>query len=269
MHNFKELLTEALIDLDVKDINKVFAPFRHYLDSFSDLLAKPVELIDTRDFVELIGDPRIPIQKFDSSILNSKSAQAAHEVNPITIELYKVVDANHYDPLNRRVVLGIPRSLTNLVSVHQASSWAHHHLKSAQADVSELKMKSTIRHELTHWIDDSLHNLHMRRAFTAIHAGKTPNERAQLYKKLLAAGREDVYLAPIEITAAVNQIAEIKRRIGDKKYNSLTWVKFLELLPGLQALNNSKIGVEWRKEIFKRLARENLIGANFLKTIKT
>ena len=132
---------------------------------------------------------------------------------------------------------------------------------------------STIRHELTHWLDDSLHNQHLNKKFSRFNADlqkikqadgdivSTRNAVDASYKKHVTKGEEDIYLTPLEITPFVNQIQELKRRIGDKKYDKLTWADIMTYMPSLDGLNR-RYGAKFRKLMFTRMARENLLTKN-------
>jgi len=145
------------------------------------------------------------------------------------------------------------------------------YLQYMKNSITDVRVKSTIRHELTHWLDDSLHNMHLSKTaktFNVLTRNGPAKEMEKFYKKAVAHGEDDIYLAPLEITAAVNQIAEVKRRIGEKKYNALTWADLMEMIPSLGNLN-ARLGTEWRKRMFSRLARENLIGTNLTKNLES
>jgi hypothetical protein len=265
MLSFKEYISEALIDISREDINKIYSPISKAIKELSAFLNRDPESWQSGESEEIIGKYQNwykPIKVLNSSILKSKEASLAHELSPVTINLYLFLPpekGNSYVPIKNEINIGIPSVIRGIINYK--SHTLNTHLKDIIADASEIKLKSTIRHELTHWIDDTLHNRHITNMIV------NPKFIKQVNTAFAANHRKDIrYLMPHEITAMVNQIAELKRRLGDKKYNSLTWVELVALIPGLNSLNVD-MGQEWRKLMFTRLAREKLVGTNFTKKL--
>lgn len=288
MKSFQTYLQEALLDVDVKDIDKIYAPMKKAMKELSNVWKEDGERFlaagtDTQEaiantmmnkFREIIKKNQPihgPLKTFDSSQLKSENAQKAHAVNPIKINVWLVgprVGANSitnaYVPSRSEIHICLDSKVAEAM-MHRLQTVPHYMLAMLRNEVSDLKHKSTIRHELTHWIDDSLHNFHIRTGLGTVQASaKTGNETQtrQIFKKVMAHGEEDIYLSPVEITPMVNQIDDFRKRIGQKKYDKLTWKELCIALPSIGTLNQ-RYGAYFRKKMFPRLVRENLFGKNF------
>jgi hypothetical protein len=293
--SFQKYIQEALLDVDAQDVNKIYAPIKdvmkdlsavwnRHIDRFMDASAgssspnvpsarSAVARTISRELHEVIGkyQPIIsnPIKTFDSSQLKSENAKKAHEVNPIKIHVWVVSPkelGNLYAPKDSVIHIGLPYSVAD-VMLNRLSNIPNHQINMLKNEISELKHKSTIRHELTHWIDDSLHNFYIRKGLNTVQSlaligQKQASQKA--FKKMVSHGEDNVYLSPVEINAMVNQIAEFKRRVGKKQYDSMSWAQLMVALPSLSSINQT-YGVYWRKKMFERMSREGLIGKNFQK----
>lgn len=283
MKSFREFLVEALIEIDASDINLVYAPLAKPMREFSEVWKRHSKNLFSGDLdLRKLTQERIqreltevkkhyqpvfgPLKTIDSSKLKSPNAKKAHQINPIKIHVYLVGlpnMTNSYNVQTCEINICLPYGVAEAM-MSRISTVPQYQLPMLQNEISVLKHKATIRHELTHWMDDSLHDMYLTKAlFRAHEIVKVDKSSAvKYYNDAVLHGYDDIYKSPIEITPMVNQIAELKRRIGDKKYNKLTWMDLMVLLPTLESLNR-KHGVEWRKIMFIRLARENLIGAKF------
>jgi hypothetical protein len=268
MITFDEFLVEALVDISREDINKIYSPLSKFISELAEIIETYPYSWGSGIIDEIISKysktPNLPVKSFNSSVFKSKQAQIAHQSNPITVEVYLHNNrCNSYSPKESKIYIGLTDNLVNFLRTVAYTKNNQEYIKHKNSlfnDINDVKLKSTIRHELTHWIDDSLHNKHISKLIVS------PSFREKVNQGL-ANGIDVRYEMPHEITAIVNQIAEIKRRIGDKKYNLLTWVDILEKVPGLKIIND-ELGVSWRRVIFSRLARENLIGAKFTSKLK-
>lgn len=283
MKSFREFLTEALIDVDASDINLIYAPLAKPIKElaevwkrhFKDLTSGDLDLrnLAQRRIKNELNEVRKkyqpvfgPLKTIDSSKLKSENAKKAHSINPVKIHIYLVGPpsmSNSYNVQTKEINICLPYSVAEAM-MDRIDTVPQYQLPMLQNEVSMLKHKTTIRHELTHWMDDSLHSLYLTKALFRAHDLVKVNKNAAVkyYNDAVKHGFDDIYMSPIEITPMVNQIAELKRRIGDKKYDTLTWMQVMTMLPSLEMLNR-KHGAEWRKIMFTRLARENLIGKKF------
>jgi hypothetical protein len=118
-------------------------------------------------------------------------------------------------------------------------------------EFTEHRVKGSIHHELTHWIDDTLNNNHINRYIT-----KYKNK----FEKEYSSG--NINANYVERQA---QIHNIKQLYNSHKliWDSLTFQEMLNLSPTLVFLfrrlseDDKK---QWTKDIKKRMFRENLLG---------
>lgn len=283
--SFRQFLAEALLDVDKTDVDKIYAPLKKVMKELSAVWDKYfTQIVDpnekakfsgyaSTEFYEILNKYKNakPIKTFSSSELKSDLAKQAHAINPITINIWVVGPPQrscNYSPLQSTIDIFLPASVADAM-IHTLKMVPNSLISHLRNEVTELKHKTTIRHELTHWLDDSLHNLHLSknigRAHTLASLGQHADSKA-FWKATIDHGESDTYLSPIEITPAVNQIAEYKRRVSKKKWDSLTWPDLMAVMPSLGA-SNSRLGAAWRKKMVARLARENLLGKNMLKNL--
>lgn len=279
MIGFKQFLNEALIDIDAQDINTIYAPFakpykelqeiwkKHTKGNLNELTWANLEKWRLeKEFREVINkyDNGTPLKVFDSSQLRSKAAREAHALNPVKIYTYLIGDGNMYTPTKSTIYISLETGIYYAMS-SGLSGVPFHQIHMLKNETLDSRIKSTIRHELTHWIDDSIHNFYITKAIKSTQSVKQAGGNWEKHlQKTLWAGERDPYLGPHEINAYVHQIAELKRRIGAVKYNKLTWRDLLTLIPSLD-YSDTRLGADFRRKIFTRLARENLIGANLTK----
>ena len=104
----------------------------------------------------------------DTSMLKDPESVEANAINPCTIYVNKMV--NHYDP-NAKVV----SVSANIQAIDFLIEVADGYLSRAQAklpydqanslakEFTEERIKGSIHHELVHWIDDTMHNQHIKK----------------------------------------------------------------------------------------------------------
>lgn len=291
LKSFKTFLVEALLDVDKADIDKIYSPLKVPFKELSDVWKRNFERFTStngdeysrnaiartiqRELNEVLTKYQPvygPLKTFKSSELKSPNAKKAHAINPIEIHVWLVGPRDHgnvYDVKKKEIHICLDRNVADAM-INRLASIPHYQLPMLRNEVSDLKLKTTIRHEVAHWMDDSLHNLYLTKSLTKTMeiAREKGNEVAlKARQAMVTHGEPDIYLAPIELTAMVNQIAEYKRRVTQKKYDSLTWKQLMTEIPSLNSLNKAW-GARWRKKMFERLSRENLIGKNFRKELE-
>lgn len=279
MKTFREYITEALLEVDKQDINKLYAPFVKPFKEFQAIWNKysRSEIVNNMavrkemmsQFREVFAryPENAPLKVFSSGDLKSELAQKAHAVNPITIYVFLAGKGNFYNPLKHIIYLSVDE---NIVQAMQAilDVIPAHQLSMLKSETTDLRMKSTIMHELAHWLDNSLHNMYISKAFKsaekAAYLGR--GDGPKIITKSLYRGEDDPYLSPMEVTAMVNQIAELKRRLPKSKWDQLTWVDLMHLIPSLHFADR-RLGKEFRKRMISRMARENLVGRNLTRRL--
>jgi hypothetical protein len=254
MRTFKQFLQEKLIIVNSSDIERIYKPLKPIVTEVQKILAikdipRRIELLKQFSNQKKVW---IPLQTIDSSELTSIAAKRAHVLNPIKIMVRRQVYSNNYIPRTKEMNIGLTVGAVDGLGMYSdILSFNKPQLNQLHSEFTEIRVKATIRHELTHWIDDSLNNLHMSKMVG------DPDK----FQEYLKAGNPDVGYGFIEIQAVVHQIAEVRRIIGKKKYEELTWNELMKLHPSLEYLNE-RLGAKWRRLIATRMARENLLTKN-------
>lgn len=272
VQSFKTFLTEALLEVDRADIDKLFAPLKKPLKEMQgawegyDPKNPEATMVRIREvsYRYWTSNRPTPLATISSGQLKSKICREAHAINPITFYIYfAAMEGNLYDATKGYVSIGIPESVLRPM-LGRLDVLDGLHISLIRNEISDVRVKSTIRHEMSHWLDDSLHNRHIRNiSLVSSEIFKTNPDKARAYfKKTISQGQDDVYMGGIEVTALVNQIDELRRRLKKSEWDKLTWYDVIMAIPSLQTLNAS-LGAKWRQKMFSRLARENLIGKNF------
>jgi hypothetical protein len=259
----KYLVVETTIDIDQRDIKMIYAPLQKYMRKLTEnvkthnIPALKKTLIQIRKDGEYVGGPRIGeawlLKRIKSSELKSLSARMADKINPITIFVGFTKDEPFYEPEMKIILVGLP--LANLDWLIEPGSLEHiqdtDFLPFFKNFHSEQSAKQMIRHELTHWIDDSLRNRHILKKGLA---GKLSK----------GAGAESAN-TPIEMEAQISQVEQLKSDLGEK-YWSLTWQQFLKQIPDISSTIQEVPG--FKKLFLKRMWRENLFTDKMRQTLK-
>lgn len=247
MVGFKQFLLEKTFRLG-QDVDWIY---NKYFKKF-------VEKIRTDEW-----DGKLPnVSIFSSFELKTQDAKKAHKINPIQIRLNGVAGkGNFYNPVDKYISLQIN---DNALSVLNTSDFnfkkASNNVGDMKLqwidDISERRIKGTIYHELSHWIDDSLHNSHIR---------KMVKKSAQEHNKsVLLRGAKSTTSTYYEINAQIHAIKQMKRQTSSEIWDSWTWDELIHnsaALDTMMKLNKqSNDYIRWRKELLKRMNREKLLG---------
>lgn len=205
--------------------------------------------------------------KMSSLELKTKDARKANKINPITIvtDLFDK-NNNYYNThelkinisVNMKVLDAYVKSnyneklLSIILGVGSEKLFKH--------EITKHRLKSSIYHELSHWISDSLYNRHI----------KTLVDLAKKYKnpELLKLKQKDINLTYFEIDAQIHAIRNLKNMFKDEwdtftldkvflYYNSL-W----NIAKEVYQKYGEDILIIWQKNLITRMARENLLGKN-------
>lgn len=275
MKSFRHFITEALLDVDSRDIDMIYAPFVKPCKELQAVWNKHIDgkitpttwdKIDKsrmqQDFREVIAryNLGLPLKVFDSRELQSAVGKQAHATKPIKILTYLFgYWTNTYNPIHNTINICLQMDLYHLMT-SKLDLVPASYAQELKNETSDVDMKATIRHELTHWLEDAIHNSHITNAAKNIQKVKTSGGNWQkTQQKSLWRGEADSYLSPSEINAFVHGIAELKRRLGQEAYDKLTWKDLLALYPSLGGVDYS-LGAEFRRKMFTRMSREGLLG---------
>jgi len=202
-----------------------------------------------------------PSPEFKTNELKSKLAQKSDNLNPCRVLIN--TGKNYYSPMGQLISVGVSSSAVDFVlkefngDLKEAiNELDENQSKSLSNEFSESKIKGSIHHELAHWIDDTLHNQHIKRR--AVNA----NEKGVgMTKKGLPINADKM-----EIQGQIHNIVQLKREYFDV-WDSLTFEDLLDLSPTLNLINRQLSGDvknKWRRNLITRMNRENLLGNNMV-----
>lgn len=257
----QQYLNESIIKIDQRDIKLLYKPFVKYMRGIqqnvktknSSALKKNLESIRKNGFHAKAGSVEMWILKsFKSSNLKSKAARDAHKINPIDIHVGFPTDEPFYSPELKTIIVGLPLAnldpLTDPKVVKEIDDAELYHF--FENFSTEIQVKQLIRHELTHWMDDSLRNLHLTKKAS---------------KGQIKSRDEDV-VEYYEIEAIITQVDQLKKMLGVERYENLTWKHFAKFTPDIQHNLENQPG--FLKKFMKRMNREGLFTDKMRTTFK-
>lgn len=158
-----------------------------------------------------------------------------------------------------------------------SDSWSQRVKDEVTRFVQGESTKETIRHELTHWVDDVRSNgaLSNQIARAKVPRGEEPTkDNIKAFNKLTG-GHQNKNLGPAEINAIVNGIAEIRTKTLSSVWDDLTFDQLIDNSQALYAVASFIQSEQpdeyqkWRNLVIKRMARENLLGKKMRSELPT
>jgi len=249
----KKLLRETLInerlmnvDIDVDFIYDNF--FKSDIDEIKETGIITKDMFKTTDIT--------------TSDLTSQLAQKGNKLNKCQI-IMNHYNSNFYSPNNKIISCTINKNALNYVINHfngdlnkAVSDFKRDgDIKSANsifAEFTESKMKGSIHHELAHWLDDTLHNNHIKaRAINSKESG------TDMTKKGLPINADK-----LEIEGQIHNIVQLKKA-HMSEWDDLTFNDLIRLSPTFNVINNQLKGAikqQWLRDLKTRMHREDLLG---------
>ena len=235
-----KLIDEALADVD----NDVDFLYDTYFKEDIDTIQKTGTI--TRDMFQK--------NQTSTSVLKEFESVKADEINRCLITI-NLSNGNFYNPFDKIINISVNESAVDYVI-----SYSNGDLKKAAmsleddriiSEFTEEKVKGSIHHELSHWIDDTLHNQHIKRRLIKAKELGTKNKK-----------NEPINSSKLEIQAQIHNIKQLYNKYRDI-WNTLSFEDLINLSPTLNALYNSfnyEIRHKWVKNIKTRMYREGLLG---------
>lgn len=251
------LLTEKTFKIDA-DVNYVYkGGFKSFID-----LWKKKDV--SRGFQQLILNAALARRNLvywetDSSELKAKACQAAHALNPVKIYCGVTEDGASWYKIDEKIIfVSFPTEVLRMMIMGQGPP--ERLQRAFDREVSEGKLKATIYHELSHWLNDTLHNFNI---------SNIVNLAAQLGKpELKLLGRKDVNMTYFEIDAQIHGIKAIKK-VYRKEWDDLDINAVFDYYPSLRGIadnlknqHGEDVFRIWYKLLLKRMWREKLLGKN-------
>ena len=254
-------LSESIITIDQRDIKILYRPLIKYMRGISQNVknrnssALKKNLISIRKNGFHINSGSIEmwvLKSFKSSDLKSKAARNAHKINPIDIHVGFPTNEPFYSPELKTIIVGLPLAnldpLTDPKIVKEIEDAELYHF--FENFSTEIQVKQLIRHELTHWMDDSLRNFHLTK---------------KAAKGQIKSRDEDV-IEYYEVEAIIHQVDQLKKMLGRERFENLTWKHFMKFTPDIKFNIEEQPG--FLKKFIKRMNREGLYTDRMRTTFK-
>lgn len=246
-----QLILEGLFDLD-EDVDFLMDKFRveYNLEEYR------------KDPRHMLGKTGVLEPTIDSRELPSALSQKADKLNPVYIR-FGIFDDSGYDVQQKVIMISVNQSAINGLGVRGfGNTEVIEDYPDILHEVSSHRIRSTITHELTHWLEDSLYD------------GKVTKEVDKLNTKFQKTRNSKDLVrfrntSPQEIESFIHEFAQIKRRIPQDEWDSLTFKNIFDQHSSLRVAYDATIKKlessdleEFSKTILKRLHREGLLGKN-------
>ena len=240
------LLNEALrnVDEDVNFIYDIF--FKKYIDVINQ--SGNVNVI--RSFTPL---------EIDTGLLPSEESKKAHKLNPckITINNTDSTNQNYYNPNKSVIGLSLPIGAFKYIK----DEWGGNINDAATAyptikyEFTEYRVKGSINHELTHWLDDTFNNNNIKRKLDSYLKGNNG----------YSSGENKTHMIYYEVNAMMGNIMQAYNKYKDTTWDTMTFNDLVNILPSLHNAKNVMIGKELKDYYIKiktRMYREGILGKN-------
>jgi hypothetical protein len=169
---------------------------------------------------------------------------------------------NHYKPSANIISVSVNNHAKDFIKddfngsyVKAVNELSGNILITIKKEFSEEKIKGSIHHELTHWIDDTLHNKKITNFIEKY------NKVGKKYIK-----NKNLNSNKMEIQGQIHNIKQLYNKFKNT-WNDISFEEMLELSPALFTINNS-LGYmerqEWIRDIKTRMHREGLLGKNMV-----
>ena len=245
----ESLLNERLMDVDY-DVDLIYSRFFK-------------QDIDEIQQTGIITKDMFNTGELNTSDLSSPVSMKGHKLNPCRIIMnhYKT---NFYSTSNNLISCSI-----NMGAVNYVMSNFNGDIKRAVADFksdgdieqgdsllaefTESKTKGSIHHELAHWLDDTLHNQHIKGR------GELSKKTGVMTKKGLPINADKM-----EIQGQIHNIVQLKKEYI-KRWDEISFEELITLSTTLNVINSQLKGdirTKWLRDLKTRMYREGLLGKN-------
>lgn len=245
-----EPLNEKLTNID-DDVNLIYDEyFREAVEEFEE--TKRV----TRDLFRA-GEA-------DTSMFKDPESVEANAINPCEIFVNKM--PNHYDPNAKRISVSVNQQAINFM-IEAADGYLsraqaklpYDQAEALEKEFKEERIKGSIHHELAHWIDDTMHNQHIKK-FVDRNIEKHAAGEPIPYNKTT------VNATPMERQAQIHNIKQLHNKYKDI-WDTLTFEEMIKLSTALTATMttlSSDLKKQWIRDTKMRMYREGLLGAKMI-----
>jgi len=212
-----------------------------------------------------------------TNILTSPDAIKANDMNSVSII---TTQDNSYNPLGDAIrgpyisvsinhqVLDLIKEYGTIKEAITVIPWKQR--ERFMTEITPARIKGSIHHELSHWLDDTLHNSHIKNRLTQANIA---SEKHLDYKKaghIMSQGKKARDLSNYEINAQIHAIKQLKRE-NEGMWDLLSFDEMIEMNASLIHLSDEFKKIDeynnWKKQLLKRMHREKLLGDEMYRTL--
>jgi hypothetical protein len=206
----------------------------------------------------------------DSSVLKSKDAQKAHLLNPVKIRLGIYHGGSGYSPeevsINNMtsITISLNKQVMDIIRQNTISIVPEEQLLRFNNELKPDRIKGTIAHELSHWMNDTLNNKHIANLLIIAKELSDP--------EILKLKQANVNMTHFELDAQIHALKQIKAN-NRKLWDTWTLYDVFQIYTSLNSiassLKNNPVAFDlWQKALIKRMAREKILGKNMRTFVK-
>jgi len=273
------LLTEKTFNIS-KDVKFVYdKAYKKYIDSLiksevkgkGDYRAFKGSAFPQKD-EKIRNGQDVLFATIDGSELPSNEAKKANELNPVTLFCGVFRNGSFYTSKEQsqiknkcKIQISLHRGALWLILRNEQENVPHNQLKEFYNEISAARIRATIAHEISHWMNDTFHNYHI---------SKMLNKAMEFSdREILLLNKKDVNMTHFEIDAQMHGIKQLK--VSNKKnWDNMTLLYMFRLYTPMMANARgiNKYGKDvldiWQKKVIMRMNREKLLGKNMRNFIK-
>jgi hypothetical protein len=218
-------------DIIERDIDVLYEPLDTYVKRFNKI-QNDIEFNNMWVNVSRLKHKSLTnnyiVKSFKSSVLKSELCKLANSICPVSIDVGFVNPT--YNMFEKTILCGIrPICFTG--------SFKHE-------KINKNRIKSVIRHELTHWIDDTLNNLYISNIY-----------KTQDWDVITKSGEGEMESTDHEIKAQVEQVREMLRRLPSKFRKNITF----DIIVKIMKWEHKRKKLGWVKKISSYLRKEGIV----------
>lgn len=248
MITFNKPITEKTFDINAEVDYLYDLFFKEYIDAFD--IDNPAPL--PRTFGTILGPDFV-------EDMNNPDIEDAHD----SIWLEEITTysnrGNVYLPSDGEATinLSLPKPAHDAIKSGIVNQLNDRQRRSIMNEFTEARMKGSIMHELSHWLNDALHGRFLSKR---VDRGITSTDRLKTLNQ--GKSRTHQFLTDYELDAQVHAIIQFRRK------NARMWERIdldtaLQKMPFYMPLYDTLSRAErkqWKRYMYTRLARENLLG---------
>ncbi len=241
-----EVLSEKLASVD-DDVEMLYAKY----------FEKDIKELERTG---VITDEMFLPAETNTAMLRSPEAVEANNLNMCIININS--GSNFYFPDRNMISISININAIDYVKQHDGNLKRaidylddEMHIRNLSVDFTEERVKGTIHHELAHWIDDTMHNSHIKNSL----------------RKARESGQKQLFSIPVnaskmEIHAQMHNIKQLHNKYSSS-WDTLSFMDMINLSPPLIIVHSQlpdSVKKTWIRDLKTRMHREGLLGKNMV-----